>query len=199
MPDNTTLSHAARLLSPQLLQDARSDTARRWAARALCAGVDPEVFFPPGDDPAAKARGICGHVPVRGQCLAYAVTADEPFGIWGGLDPRQRHTLRRRLQRRGRPASSAAGPLRDPGTRRLRARIAANARWSRPMARADQADAARTAMTTRLEREVDPAGQLQPDQRAALTRAAARRLQHNSMPPRRVNACPASIDQPLNR
>jgi hypothetical protein len=44
------------------------------------------------------------------------------------------------------------------------------------MARADQADAARTAMTTRLEREVDPAGQLQPDQRAALARAAARRL-----------------------
>jgi hypothetical protein len=31
-------------------------------------------------------------------------------------------------------------------------------------------------MTTRLEREVDPAGQLQPDQRAALARAAARRL-----------------------
>ena len=63
-----------------------------------------------------------------------------------------------------------------PEQRRLRARIAANARWSRPMARADQADAARTAMTTRLEREVDPAGQLQPDQRAALARAAARRL-----------------------
>jgi hypothetical protein len=63
-----------------------------------------------------------------------------------------------------------------PEQRRLHARIAANARWSRPMARADQADAARTAMTTRLEREVDPAGQLQPDQRAALARAAARRL-----------------------
>ena len=63
-----------------------------------------------------------------------------------------------------------------PEQRRLRSRIAANARWSRPMARADQADAARAAMTTRLEREVDPAGQLQPDQRAALARAAARRL-----------------------
>ena len=60
--------------------------------------------------------------------------------------------------------------------RRLRARIAANARWSRQMARADQADAARNAMATRLEREVDPEGQLPPDQRAALVRAAARRL-----------------------
>ncbi len=101
MSDNTTLSDAARLLSPQLLQDARSDTARRWAARALCAGVDPEAFFPPGDDAATEARAICAVCPVRGQCLAYAVTADEPFGIWGGLDPRQRHTVRRRLERRG--------------------------------------------------------------------------------------------------
>ena len=63
-----------------------------------------------------------------------------------------------------------------PEQRRLRARIAANARWSRPVARADQADAARTAIAMRIEREVDPEGQLPPDQRAALARAAARRL-----------------------
>ena len=63
-----------------------------------------------------------------------------------------------------------------PEQRRLRARIAANARWSRPMARADQADAARTAIAMRIEREVDPEGQLPPDQRTALARAAARRL-----------------------
>ena len=44
------------------------------------------------------------------------------------------------------------------------------------MARADQADAAGTAIAMRIEREVDPEGQLPPDQRAALARAAARRL-----------------------
>jgi len=109
MPDNTTLSDAARLLSPQLLHDARSDTARGWAARALCVGADPEAFFPAGDDAAAEARDICAACPVRGQCLAYAITADEAFGIWGGLDPRQRHALRRRLERRGSSASSKTG------------------------------------------------------------------------------------------
>ena len=92
MPDNTTLFDAVRLLSPQLLHDARSDTAHGWAARGLCVGFDPETFFPPGDDPATEARAICAAYPVRGQCLAYAITADERFGIWGGLDPRQRHT-----------------------------------------------------------------------------------------------------------
>jgi hypothetical protein len=63
-----------------------------------------------------------------------------------------------------------------PEQRRLRAKIAAHARWMRPMARADQADAARAAINSRLERQVDPAGTLPPDQRAALVRAAARRL-----------------------
>jgi hypothetical protein len=63
-----------------------------------------------------------------------------------------------------------------PEQRRLRAKIAANARWSRPMARADQADAARSAILARLEREVDPAGALPPDERAVLIRAAARKL-----------------------
>lgn len=63
-----------------------------------------------------------------------------------------------------------------PEQRRLRAKIAANARWSRPMARADQAEAARSAMLTRLERQVDPSGTLLPGERAALVRAAARQL-----------------------
>jgi hypothetical protein len=63
-----------------------------------------------------------------------------------------------------------------PEQRRLRARIAANARWSRPLARADQAAAARAAILARLERQVDPAGLLTPEERAALVRSAGRRL-----------------------
>jgi hypothetical protein len=63
-----------------------------------------------------------------------------------------------------------------PEQRRLRARIAANARWSRPMARSDQAAAARAAIFTRLERHVDPGGLLPPEERARLVRSAARRL-----------------------
>ena len=63
-----------------------------------------------------------------------------------------------------------------PEQRRLRAQVAANARWSRYMAREDQADAARSAILARLEREVDPEGRLSPDERAVLVRAAARRL-----------------------
>lgn len=78
-----------------------------------------------------------------------------------------------------------------PEQRRLRAKIAANARWSRPMARADQADAARSAILARLECEVDPAGALTPDERAILVRAAARKLsaELNAARARKRQAC----------
>ena len=63
-----------------------------------------------------------------------------------------------------------------PEQRRLRAQIAANKRWSQYMAREDQADAARSAIIARLERQVDPEGALTADVRAALVKAAAREL-----------------------
>ena len=63
-----------------------------------------------------------------------------------------------------------------PEQRRLRAQIAANTRWSRPMSREDQADAARAAIHERLEREVDPLRELSPDERGRRVRSAARAL-----------------------
>jgi hypothetical protein len=63
-----------------------------------------------------------------------------------------------------------------PEQRRLRAQIAANTRWSRPMSREDQADAARAAIYERFEREVDPLGELPPDERDRRVRSAARAL-----------------------
>jgi WhiB family redox-sensing transcriptional regulator len=98
MPNDITPG-AAELLSPQLLADAAADTRRRWSVHALCLTSDPEIFFPPGDSPATEARQICGQCPVRRQCLAYAVAAGEPSGIWGGLDPQERRSLRWLLRR----------------------------------------------------------------------------------------------------
>jgi hypothetical protein len=63
-----------------------------------------------------------------------------------------------------------------PEQRRLRAQIAANVRWSKYMAREDQAYLARKAFFARLERQVDPEGKLPPQERAALVRSAAREV-----------------------
>ena len=60
-----------------------------------------------------------------------------------------------------------------PEQRRLRARLAANTRWSRQMAREDQAAAARAAIYRRLEREVDPQHELPPDELGRRVQSAA--------------------------
>jgi WhiB family redox-sensing transcriptional regulator len=109
MPDNTTTFNVADLLSPRSLERATADTKRKWSVQALCTASDPENFFPPSDSPATEARQICVQCLVRVQCLAYAVAADEPFGIWGGLDTQERRSLRRRLQRRQTSASALTG------------------------------------------------------------------------------------------
>jgi hypothetical protein len=63
-----------------------------------------------------------------------------------------------------------------PEQYKLRAQVAANARWSRPGAREQQAHAARAALFARLEREVDPARRLPPEERAALVESALHRM-----------------------
>jgi hypothetical protein len=63
-----------------------------------------------------------------------------------------------------------------PEQRRLRAQNAANARWSKYMAREDQAYVARLEIYNRLAREVDPDGKIPPRERAILVRNAAKRL-----------------------
>ncbi|WP_424891174.1 WhiB family transcriptional regulator [Streptomyces sp. XH2] len=92
-------------------------------AGALCAAVEPELFFPErGDHKTADlAREICARCPVIEACLADALKAEggrshsSRFGIRGGLSPNQRYHLARRMRRASQaaeaalPASEAAG------------------------------------------------------------------------------------------
>lgn len=75
-----------------------------WQRRAQCRADEYGTYFfaaeaeLPADRTAREsvARGICGTCPVRQPCLAAALVLEEPFGIWGGLDERQRRRLRRK-------------------------------------------------------------------------------------------------------
>ena len=66
-----------------------------WQERALCAQTDPEAFFPEKGGSTREAKKVCLTCDVRGDCLQYALTHDERFGIWGGLSERERRRLRR--------------------------------------------------------------------------------------------------------
>lgn len=68
-----------------------------WMESALCAQVDPELFFADKGDWALtiKAKMVCRQCPVRTQCLTYAIENNEMHGVWGGMNPQQRKDLRR--------------------------------------------------------------------------------------------------------
>ncbi|WP_081998524.1 WhiB family transcriptional regulator [Sinomonas humi] len=67
-----------------------------WQADALCAQTDPEAFFPEKGGSTRDAKKVCSSCTVRAECLDYALSNDERFGIWGGLSERERRRLRKR-------------------------------------------------------------------------------------------------------
>ncbi len=72
------------------------ENALAWQTDALCAQTDPESFFPEKGGSTRDAKKICTTCEVRSDCLEYALSNDERFGIWGGLSERERRKLRRR-------------------------------------------------------------------------------------------------------
>lgn len=71
-----------------------------WADQALCAEVGFDLFFPEGPamaytKTAEQAKSVCASCAVRPECLEHALTTDERYGIWGGMDPSERARLRR--------------------------------------------------------------------------------------------------------
>ena len=66
-----------------------------WHERALCAQTDPEAFFPEKGGSTREAKRVCGSCDVGVDCLEYALSNDERFGIWGGLSERERRRLKR--------------------------------------------------------------------------------------------------------
>lgn len=70
-------------------------TPAPWRWDALCAQVDPELFYPePERATTSQARRVCLACPVRAECLADALERNERFGIWGGTSERERRGLR---------------------------------------------------------------------------------------------------------
>jgi WhiB family redox-sensing transcriptional regulator len=83
---------------------------RAWQSQANCMGVDPDLFFPERGASTREAKEVCRGCVVREDCLEYALSNSEKFGIWGGLSERERRKIRRRraLERRSGAAAVAA-------------------------------------------------------------------------------------------
>jgi WhiB family transcriptional regulator, redox-sensing transcriptional regulator len=66
-----------------------------WQVAAACRGLDPDLFYPDRGGSTEAAKAVCVSCPVSTQCLDFALSNSERFGIWGGKSERERRRLRR--------------------------------------------------------------------------------------------------------
>jgi WhiB family transcriptional regulator, redox-sensing transcriptional regulator len=69
-----------------------------WMALANCRDAGPRVMHPVKErgPEVEAAKRVCRGCDVQAECLAHAITAGEPFGVWGGFTEKERRKLRRR-------------------------------------------------------------------------------------------------------
>ena len=96
---------------PRLSRTAFKTPDWTWQDSAECRGENLALFFGPDGERQPErelreeiAKEICGWCPVRAQCLDYAVSRPEKYGVYGGLNEEERAAERRRRQRRANAA-----------------------------------------------------------------------------------------------
>jgi WhiB family transcriptional regulator, redox-sensing transcriptional regulator len=72
--------------------------AQRWRAMSACRDVGSDIFI--SEDPMGwfeerSAKAVCGQCLVVDDCLAFAITHNAPFGIWGGMTAAERRAVRK--------------------------------------------------------------------------------------------------------
>lgn len=70
-----------------------------WEDHARCLQYDPEIFFATRARAERRAKSICDRCPVRAECLAFALQARVEFGVWGGMNGKERRAMLRQSPR----------------------------------------------------------------------------------------------------
>jgi len=71
---------------------------REWMIDAACSGADPGLWYQQDGGVGSNnhAKAVCATCPVRQTCLDHAIDNGEWWGVWGGLDVRERRNVARR-------------------------------------------------------------------------------------------------------
>jgi WhiB family redox-sensing transcriptional regulator len=86
-----------------------------WHSEASCRGFNARLFFAEHNEPAAarderetQAKAVCRTCTVQGECLDAALSAPEPWGVWGGMGEAERSALRADARSRATAISGGA-------------------------------------------------------------------------------------------
>ena len=71
-----------------------------WQIKAACRGLDTSIFYHPENERGPsrvrrelRAKQVCSDCPVVRNCLTWAISAREPYGVWGGMTVEEREGL----------------------------------------------------------------------------------------------------------
>jgi WhiB family redox-sensing transcriptional regulator len=78
--------------------ERRGDVPQPDWTLAACRGCDPNLWHPSKGEDQRPAKQICARCPIREGCAAYAIGAQETFGIWGGMAECERKQVRHRIR-----------------------------------------------------------------------------------------------------
>ena len=99
------------------------DPVRRyeWQESAACRDYDSALFFESDNERGElrarrekAAKRVCAACPVQAECLRFAESGPEMFGVWGGTTQRERTSRRRRRRRTAAPPARARSRTERP-------------------------------------------------------------------------------------
>jgi WhiB family redox-sensing transcriptional regulator len=71
-----------------------------WQVLAACRGIDTANFYHPENERGPsrakremRAKAVCATCPVIQNCLRWALSTREPYGVWGGLSAEEREAV----------------------------------------------------------------------------------------------------------
>ena len=136
MIQRRTRPHSDTFSAPPAFSDILMEFVRLtpWATRAACAASDVDFYQESSVHETLKALEVCNTCSVRPECLAYALEAEEPFGIWGGATSAERRKALGKHSEGARGALEASFSMRLLTYRRKVAKFAERARRGREKA-----------------------------------------------------------------
>jgi len=70
-----------------------------------CRSGDADLWFAEAPAELERAKALCGACPIQAECLAGALSREEPWGVWGG-EIFERGAVIPRKRPRGRPSKA---------------------------------------------------------------------------------------------
>lgn len=89
------MAKRSKYVTKDMVVHLLAEVSQEWRESAACRDAgNPDLWFSSDYYEQQSAKRICEECPVRVECLEFAVTTRQDFGIWGGTSPGEREKIK---------------------------------------------------------------------------------------------------------